>query len=169
MVVGGETMVTGQGAVGGGGVAGIVVQCSTIVVVVVVNHHHDLKSTPPKFFARPKFYPTGPFFCYILYAYTIHCSHSGTCAPICSGFSLQHRLRSSFLGNAPNVVCYVSSTPNTVAITIPTTKPYQELKSSSDKHPATHPTIPNSISPVCPLDLLSTLDLVFQCCPRDPL
>ena len=56
-------MVTGQGAVGGGGVAGIVVYCSTIVVLVVVNHHHDLKSTHPKFFARPKFYPTGPLFC----------------------------------------------------------------------------------------------------------
>ena len=51
------TMVTGQGADGGGGVAGIVVYCSTIVVLVVVNHHLDLKSTPPKFFTRPKFFP----------------------------------------------------------------------------------------------------------------
>ena len=62
-------MVTGQGAVGGGGVAGIVVHCSTIVVLVVVNHHHDLKSTHPKFFARPKFYPTGPLF--LLHLYTL--------------------------------------------------------------------------------------------------
>jgi hypothetical protein len=65
------------------------------------------------------------------------------------------------LGNACDVVYYVSSTSNTLATLVATAELYQELKNSSDMLPVILPRLPNSKSLKYHFDLRSILGLAF--------
>ena len=66
-------------------------------------------------------------------------------------------MRVNELGNACDVVSDDAGTFYTMVNVVATARPFPGLKSNSDKHRLTLPTLLNSIFPVCPLYPLSIL------------
>ena len=83
---------------------------------------------------------------------------------------MQCAIFTSRVGNDSNVVYYVASTSNALAVMAAAARPYPELKSNSDMLPATHSTNSSSRSLTDPVYLRDTIpDHGFLLLPQAPV